>query len=100
MGRLVGRLVERRPPWDVGTWVRQVQPAALQGDVDRVCDGGVESLRVVAVRLIHPALQENEEGVKPNRIKLEASSNTVSSKSLHSFLSLKAVLRLYLGAFD
>lgn len=35
--------------------------AALQGDIDRVRDGGVESLRVIAVCLIHPALEENYE---------------------------------------
>lgn len=58
---LAGRLIKRRPPGDVGTWVRQVQPAALQCDVDRVGEGGVESLRVIAVRLIHPALEDNYE---------------------------------------
>lgn len=63
----MGHLIEPCPPGDVGTWVSQAQPAALQGDIDRVCDGGVESLRVIAVCLIHPALEENYEGVKSNR---------------------------------
>ena len=60
---LLGRLVERCPPGDVGPWVCQTQPAALQGDVHRVCDGGVEGLRVVAMCLIHPTLVENNEDI-------------------------------------
>lgn len=57
----------------------QAELAALQCDLDRVCDGWVESLRVVAVRLVHPALEDNDE-----------SSNTVSHKSLHIFLFQKS----------
>lgn len=63
----MGRLVEPCPPGDVGAWVTQAQPASLQGDIDRVRNGGVESLGVIAVGLIHPALEENYVGVKSNR---------------------------------
>lgn len=59
----MGRLVERCPPGDVGTWICQAQPVALKGDIDRVRHGGMEHLGVVDVGLIHPALEENDKGV-------------------------------------
>lgn len=79
----MGRLVEPCPPGDIGTWVCQAQLAAFQGDMDRLCDGGVESLRVVAVCLIHPALERKIIRVlNPTGYK-----HTVSHKSRHIFLS-------------
>lgn len=55
---LVGHLVETRPPRDVALRVSEAQPAAVHGHMDRVHEGGVEALRIIAVRLIHPTLRE------------------------------------------
>ena len=57
---LVGGLVESRPAGDVGARVGQTQPAALQGGVDGVGEGGLVGLWVVAEHLIHPTLEAQE----------------------------------------
>lgn len=43
---------------DVAVGLGQTQDGALQTDVNRVGEGGVVHLRVVAVDLIHPALSD------------------------------------------
>lgn len=53
--------IETRPAGHVSARVRQGQPAPIQGDIDRVHDGRVERLGVIAVRFIHPSLAGGKE---------------------------------------
>lgn len=52
------RLVVCGTAGDVPVGLGQTQDGALQTDVNRVGQGGVVHLRVVAVDLIHPALRD------------------------------------------
>lgn len=45
---------------DVAVGLGQTQDGALETDVNRVGEGGVVRLRVIAVDLVHPALRDCE----------------------------------------